>query len=237
MNIVVVGLGRMGRAVTSVAGDLGHTIVNQIDVDGDAAGRPLADAVRATAPDVVIEFTQPEAAEGNVRTVLALGVPVVSGTTGWDPRSLDAVAREAGASLLVAANFSIGIAVMKRLVRQAGLLLRNIEGFEPALVERHHRSKRDAPSGTARMLASVLEEAGAASDLPVAALRHGNQPGEHTLIFEGHAETLTITHSARSPEVFALGAIRAAEWLYRDRPIGLVDFDRFLERAGTWTNG
>ena len=234
MKVAIVGMGRMGRAVEAVALARGHEVVARIDVNGDAAGRPLKESVRATRPDVAIEFTQPSTAKANVAALLELRVPVVCGTTGWQPAEIEPLTRQAGTPALVAPNFSIGVAVMKRLAKLAATALRAFPDFEPAMMERHHKAKLDAPSGTARMLADTVAQAAGLDNVPVAALRHGGQPGEHTLIFEGQAETLTICHQARSREIFALGAVHAAEWLVEQKPQGLIDFDTFLERTGTW---
>jgi 4-hydroxy-tetrahydrodipicolinate reductase len=135
---------------------------------------------------------------------------------------------------MVAPNFSIGVAMLRRLVAQAAALLTPFPEFEPAIIERHHSAKKDAPSGTATMLARVVREHRGDGEVPVAAVRQGGQPGEHTVIFDGAAESLTIAHQARSRLIFATGAVRAAEWIVQERPHGLVTFDTFLERIGTW---
>jgi 4-hydroxy-tetrahydrodipicolinate reductase len=138
-------------------------------------------------------------------------------------------------SFLYAANFSIGVAVMKRLATIAAEMFRPFPDFQAALVERHHHRKQDAPSGTAKMLGNVVQAAGGVDRLPIVSLRQGGIAGEHSLIFEGQAESLALTHTAHSRQIFAIGAVRAADWLHRERPIGLVSFDNFLERTQTWT--
>jgi 4-hydroxy-tetrahydrodipicolinate reductase len=232
MRIALVGLGKMGRAIETVADERGHEVTARVDL----GGAPLAEVVEAARPHVAFEFTQPTAARANVATLLRLRVPVVCGTTGWDPKDLEPLTRETGTPLLAAANFSIGVAVLRRIVRAAAVALRGFPVFEPGLVERHHSAKIDAPSGTANVLADIIARASGRDSVPVVALRQGGQPGEHTVIFEGPAESLAITHQARSREVFATGAMRAAEWLVQARPAGLLDFDTFLERSGSWNS-
>jgi 4-hydroxy-tetrahydrodipicolinate reductase len=129
------------------------------------------------------------------------------------------------------------MAVMKSLIVQAAKRLAPFEAFEPGIVERHHRAKKDKPSGTARMLAAELAQHGGWDSPQVVALRQGSQPGEHTVFFEGSFECLTVTHQVRDRSVFAQGAVRAAEWLCRERPRGPVTFEEFMERSELCVHG
>lgn len=220
----VVGDGAMGGTVAELWREAGHEVAAVL-----GRSDPLE---RARGCDVAFELTRPEAAAGNVEGLLRLGVPTVCGTTGWDPEPAARVAEELGVPLLVAPNFSIGVAVLRALAAEAARRLAPFPGFEPGLVERHHGRKRDSPSGTARMLAGEVARHRGGVEPPVVALRHGGQPGEHRLVFEGADETLELVHRARSRRVFAAGAVRAAEWLLAERPPGFVTFERFLEQAG-----
>ncbi len=102
--------------------------------------------------------------------------------------------------------------------------------FEPGVFERHHSAKKDAPSGTAKLLASAVEAARPGrAKVPVVALRQGGQPGEHTLFFDGESESLEIAHRARSRAIFAAGAVAAAEWLLASGRTGSVTFEEFLD--------
>ncbi len=118
---------------------------------------------------------------------------------------------------------------MRRLAAQAAALLSPFAGFEPGILERHHSAKKDAPSGTAKLLAAAVESARGGSAVPVVALRQGGQPGEHALFFEGESESLEIVHRARSRAIFAAGAVAAAEWLLASGRTGPVTFDEFLD--------
>ncbi|HVS04303.1 MAG TPA: dihydrodipicolinate reductase C-terminal domain-containing protein [Thermoanaerobaculia bacterium] len=222
LTAALVGPGRMGRAVAAQWEERGHAMAATIGAGDDLR------AVEGA--DLAFEFTRPEAAERNVLGLVELGVPTVCGTTGWDATAARDAAAARGTPLLVAANFSIGVAVLRALVAEAARRLAPFAEFEPGIVERHHNRKRDSPSGTARLLAAtVAAERGA--EPPVVALRHGGQPGEHLVLFEGAEETLELAHRARSRRAFAAGAVAAAEWLVASRPAGPVSFEQFLEHA------
>ncbi len=181
---------------------------------------------------MAVEFSTPDAARRNVEALIEVSVPVVCGTTGWPTDGVAELAADRGVGVLVAANFSIGVAALRLALAHAAALLRTFAEFEPGILERHHAAKRDAPSGTARALAETLAECGY-RDVPIAVLRQGGQPGEHTVVFEGAHESLSIHHQVRSRSVFAAGAVRAAEWLVQQRPSGLVTFEQVLERMAS----
>jgi 4-hydroxy-tetrahydrodipicolinate reductase len=164
---------------------------------------------------------------------LSKKIPVVSGSTGWDVAPAVRMAREQQTPFLHSPNFSIGVAVMRRLAARAAELLAPFPGFEPGILERHHSAKKDAPSGTAKLLAAAAESARPGAAVPVVALRQGGQPGEHVLYFEGADETLEIVHRARSRAIFAAGAVAAAEWLLSSGRSGPATFDEFLDAFST----
>lgn len=229
LKAAVVGNGAMGATVADAWREAGHEVAAVL-------GRtdPLE---QARGCDVAFELTRPEAAAGNVEGLLRLEVPTVCGTTGWDPEPAARLAGELRVPLLVAPNFSLGVAVLRALAAEAARRLAPFPGFEPGLVERHHGRKRDSPSGTARMLADEVARHRDGEVPPVVALRQGGQPGEHRLVFEGPDETLELVHRARSRRVFAAGAVRAAEWLVAERPPGFVTFERFLEASAAGAPG
>lgn len=223
MRALIVGYGKMGRAVEAALLLHGHSIFGRLD-RGDSVA-----SIDPSAVDVAFEFTAPGSAPELVASLVTRGVAVVSGTTGWDPAHARKLANEKGVLFLHAPNFSIGVAAMRRAASLLAAFLAPFPEFEPGLVERHHSAKKDAPSGTARLLAAAVEEARPhGSPLPVISLRHGGQPGEHVLIFEGADEALELVHRARSRAIFASGAVRAAEWLVTSGRRGSVSFDDFL---------
>jgi len=232
LRALLVGAGAMGEAIGELWTARGHEVVRRVGRDDalDAGTGDTADGGNGDKPDVAFEFTHPESAPVRVLELVRLGIPTVCGTTGWDSAEARELAAQRGVPLLVAANFSIGVAVLRRLVADAARALAPFAEFEPAIVERHHRKKKDAPSGTALMLALTVSEARGGSPPPIAALRHGGIPGEHIVIFEGADESLELGHRVRTRKVFAAGAVAAGEWLAATKPPGPVTFEEFLER-------
>lgn len=218
MRALLVGTGRMGRAIETALVARGHAVAGTVSRGGFPPALPEI--------DIAFEFTTPAAAPGCVTELLRRGIPTVSGSTGWDEAPARALAGERRVSFLHAANFSIGVAVLRRALVHVARDLAAFPEFEAGLLERHHRAKKDAPSGTAKLLAKALGEERA---VPIVALRQGGQPGEHTVFFEGESETLELVHRARSRALFAEGAVRAGEWLFRERPPGPVSFDDFFD--------
>ena len=211
LRIAIVGMGRMGRAIASLAAERGCDVVAQLDARDAAAG---ITPDRLAGADVAIEFTAPSAAPGNIRALAAARCPVVVGTTGWYDQ-LDAVARDvtqAGSAMLWAPNFSIGVNIFDRVVREAARMFGQVPGFDAHLVETHHVAKKDAPSGTALMLAHTASDA-LGREVPVTSVRTGSVPGTHELVFDAPFETIRLEHVARDRRVFAEGALLAARWL------------------------
>jgi 4-hydroxy-tetrahydrodipicolinate reductase len=222
---LIVGPGKMGKAIVSLLSENGHFVIREID-----AGDELFES-DCSGADVAFEFTQPSAAEACVRSLLLKGIAVVSGTTGWDPAGVRELAQAKRVPFLHSANFSLGVAAARRAAFLVARLLAPFEGYEAGLVERHHSAKKDAPSGTAKLLAAEVERAQGGRSVPIVSLRQGGQPGEHALIFEGKDESIEIVHRARSRVLFAAGAVAAAEWLVSEHPRGPVSFDDFLDAA------
>jgi 4-hydroxy-tetrahydrodipicolinate reductase len=215
----------MGRAIEAVLLVRGHGVRARVGRRDDL------EALEPDVVDVAFEFTAPESAPKTVAALLMHRVPVVSGTTGWDVAPMKRLAEERKVPFLHSPNFSIGVAALRRAAMVLGGALARIPEFEPAIVERHHSAKRDAPSGTARAIAEAVgvgRDAG--EEIPIVSLRHGGQPGEHVLVFEGPDESIELVHRARSRSVFALGAVQAAEWLLKSGLVGPVTFDDFLDR-------
>jgi 4-hydroxy-tetrahydrodipicolinate reductase len=163
---------------------------------------------------VAVEFTQPDAAVGNITACLRAGIPIVVGTTGWYDSLADVsrIAKETGTPLLWSPNFSLGVNVMIELARYAGTMMRSLEDFDAHIVETHHSKKKDAPSGTAIAIGKAASDA-LERPIPTTSVRTGSVPGTHELIFDGLFEQLTLSHVARDRRVFAEGALTAADWL------------------------
>jgi 4-hydroxy-tetrahydrodipicolinate reductase len=168
---------------------------------------------------VAIEFTSPAAAVANVRACIAAGCPVVVGTTGWTDElpGLRAEVERARGALLTAPNFSLGVAIFSELAAEAARRFAAAAGFDVHLIEIHHATKKDAPSGTAKALAAAAEAASGRA-VPVTSIRTGSVPGTHELVFDAPFEQVRFTHEARDRRVFAEGALVAARWLAGRQP-------------------
>lgn len=208
LKIAVIGDGKMGKAVSSVARDAGYDVVAVLGEATPVNRESLAGA------DVAIEFTEPSAAIGNAKACLDAGCPVVVGTTGWYDHldELTQYANERNGLLLWAANFSLGVHLFAAIARYASQLMSRVPAFDAHLIETHHTAKKDAPSGTAIMLRNAAAPA-LGRDIPMTSIRVGSVPGTHEFVFDGKYEQITLTHTARDRRVFAEGAVAAARWL------------------------
>jgi 4-hydroxy-tetrahydrodipicolinate reductase len=219
--------GRMGQAITTLAGD---AVTGAIDQGGD----PIA---LAKASDVLIDFSSPKALVGNLGAAVAAGKPIVIGTTGLDNdhhRAIDDAARHV--AVLQTGNTSLGVTLLAKLVQEAAARLG--PDWDIEIVEMHHRHKVDAPSGTALLLGQAaatgrgvsLEThsergrdghtgARAEGAIGFASLRGGSVAGDHSVILAGPQERIELIHRAEDRSIFASGALKAAEWLTR-QPAG-----------------
>jgi 4-hydroxy-tetrahydrodipicolinate reductase len=209
MLILVLGKGKTGSLVAEVARERGHG-VRALDINENEHASALT-APNLAGVDVVIDFTAPEAAVENMRAVLALGGRIVVGTTGWYDKLADmkALARKRGGGFLFGTNFSIGVQKLFRLTAE----LARLEGYSYSITETHHMSKVDAPSGTAFTLQEILQAANPGAEIAVTSHRVGDAKGEHIVTAKSDVDVLEIRHDAHSRRGFALGAVRAAEWL------------------------
>ena len=217
-RLAIIGMGRMGRAIEQLAAERGLEVVARIDPQGGDAPSVTKESLRGA--DVAVEFTVPAAAPDNIRATLDAGCAVVVGTTGWyeQREELERHARASGGSLLVAPNFSPGVAAFTEIVRAAARALKAAPGFDAHLVETHHAAKKDAPSGTASSLErAAVEEWG--RPIPITSVRTGAVPGTHELLFDAPFEQIRIEHAARDRRVFADGALLAARWLVGKRGV------------------
>ncbi|WP_374928268.1 4-hydroxy-tetrahydrodipicolinate reductase [Kytococcus sedentarius] len=233
--IGLVGHGRMGQAVHRLAADAGCRVTCIVAPTAAAAThRSLDEVTPAQAPDVWIDFSHPSAIWSHLEAYSRGTVPAVIGTTGWTDRLDEAhdLFASASAPAVWAGNFSVGVTLLLRLVEHATALLEGVGGYDVGIHEVHHRRKADSPSGTALHLAEAL---GRADDLQISSTRIGHVPGTHTVWFDSPQDTLELTHTARSRDGFAAGALRAARWLTQEPPApGLWRFDDLLaERLAT----
>jgi 4-hydroxy-tetrahydrodipicolinate reductase len=229
VRVAIIGGGKMGTLLADLATETGSGMVLVAQLDRKATARGITRESLGGA-DVAIEFTVPVAAPRIVRECIAVHVPVVSGTTGWDEERgvVEGQVRSAGGTLLWAPNFSLGVHLFARVVAEAARLFAVPDArFDAHLVETHHQHKLDAPSGTARMLAARAEAA-RGKPLPVTSVRTGSVPGTHELVFDAPFEQVRLVHEARDRRAFAAGAIAAARWLAARKRPGVYTLDDFL---------
>lgn len=239
VRVLLIGsAGRMGQAIINVAkDDPGVDIVALCD-QGDAIEPSLSRS------DVVIDFSHADAIAGICRAVAKNHQPLVIGTTGHSDEQHSAIQKCAKTVPIVhASNFSVGVNALFWLTGKAAELLG--DDFDLEIVEMHHRMKKDAPSGTARTLAEILNKTRSVrprhgregnvgardrSELGIHAVRGGDVVGDHTVIFAGTGERLELTHRASSRDTFAKGALRAAQWVAKKSP-GLYSMQDVLGLA------
>jgi 4-hydroxy-tetrahydrodipicolinate reductase len=216
--LALIGMGKMGRALATLAPERGFRVVAELDPARPDYAGITRDSLRGA--QVAIEFTTPEAAPANVRACGAAGCPVVVGTTGWydQLQTISSEIARAGGAMLTAPNFSVGVAVFDRVVAEAARLFGRLEGFDAHLVETHHAAKKDAPSGTAGALAKSASAA-LGRTIPVTSIRTGHVPGTHEVVFDAPFEQVRLVHEARDRRVFAEGALVAARWLVGRRGV------------------
>ncbi len=227
MKIAIIGYGKMGRLVEQVATARGHEVVARFDVDNNEHGEGLtAESLSGVA--VAIEFSTPEAVVHNLRRVIALGVPAVVGTTGWYEHldEIRALVKEHNGALVYSANFSVGMNLFFKIARYAAELFAQFAEYDPFLVEHHHKFKKDAPSGTALVIERLLRESYGERTPQALSIRAGYAPGTHELGFDSEADTIVLSHTARSRQGFALGAVFAAEQIVNRR--GIYEFSELL---------
>ena len=227
MKLALMGYGAMGQLIAKLAREQGDEI--SLTLNSSDASRnvdELAEQIRGC--DVAIDFSVARAVPRNVEVCARAGVPLVEGATGWHT-SLDEVKRianEANAALIYGANFSVGVQIFYRLAARAGELLRDLESYDGFIEEAHHKRKRDAPSGTAIQLREIIAQ-GLGREVPVASIRAGYIPGTHRLSFDSAADQIRLTHTARSREGFAAGALLAARWIVGRK--GVYEFSEVFE--------
>ena len=222
MKIALVGYGKMGKTIEQIVLSRGHEIVSIIDINNPDDFESAA----FKSADVAIEFTTPATAFENYMKCFAANVPVVSGTTGWTARmsEIKEMCEKEGKTFFYASNFSIGVNIFFALNKYLAKVMNNFPSYDVRMTEVHHIHKLDAPSGTAITLAEgilenidrkdrwTLETAEKATDLPIHAIREGEVPGIHEIIYESDVDTISIKHDAKSRAGFALGAVVAAEF-------------------------
>jgi 4-hydroxy-tetrahydrodipicolinate reductase len=236
MKILLLGYGKMGKTIESLARERGHEIIGRIDNDNEPK-----DPFNKENTDVAIEFSQPDSAVKNIKWAIKEGIPVVSGTTGWLERKqeIESFCQDHNGTFFYASNFSIGVNLFFKLNTHLAKLMNAYDSYHVSLEETHHTEKKDAPSGTAITLAEgILEELDrkktyvkgvgkSDADLGIKSIRKDDVPGTHIIRYKGEEDTIEIKHEAYSRKGFAMGAILVAEWI-ADKS-GILTMDDFLK--------
>jgi 4-hydroxy-tetrahydrodipicolinate reductase len=213
-------MGQLVAAEARKAGDEVGAVLTSKDV-GD-----LSDKLRGH--DVAIDFSVGETVLRNVEACVRAKVPLVEGTTGWKQHELAAkrIVTEHSGAMVYGANFSVGVNLFYRIVKQAASLFAAVDGYAPFIEEAHHSRKRDAPSGTALKLRDLMSEH-LGPEIPTASTRAGYIPGTHRVGFDSEADQILLTHTARSRQGFASGALLAAHWI--SGRTGVFEFGEVIE--------
>lgn len=222
MKIALIGYGKMGKAIETIALEKGHEIVLKIDLDtaADFTKENLSKA------DVAIEFTGPHSAFDNVMKLLSFGVPVVCGSTGWLDKwdEVKNYCEQQNGTLVYASNYSIGVNLFFELNTRLAKLMKDYPSYRVSMEEIHHTQKKDAPSGTAITLAEqildntpslqkwVNHASGNNQELPIISERIDPAPGTHKIKYSSAVDDIEIIHTAHSRVGFAGGAVLAAEF-------------------------
>lgn len=220
MKIALLGYGKMGKTIEEIAQSRGHEVVLRVNDDIESYN------LGEFQPDVAIDFSIPKAAFKNITTCFKNNIPVVSGTTGWLDQYEKAknICEENNSAFIYASNFSLGVNVFFELNKKLAAMMKGLEEYSVEIEEIHHTQKLDAPSGTAISLAQqIIEENPTkkgwqlndadSDEIPIHAKRIENVPGTHTVSYESDIDSIEITHTAKSRQGFALGAVIAAEYL------------------------
>jgi len=227
MRIALIGHGAMGQLVESIARKSGDEIGALVrSADQYLLANELAE--RLNGCDVAIDFSVGEAVRRNVEACVLAGVPLVEGATGWKNEEGEVKRRvvEGEGTLVYGANFSIGVNVFYRVVSHSAKLFAKVNDYAPFLEEAHHSRKRDAPSGTALRLRDLMMEQ-LKVEIPTSSTRAGFIPGTHRVGFDSEADTITLTHVARSRQGFAAGAMLAAKWVIGRK--GVYEFGQVID--------
>ena len=237
MKIALIGYGKLGKTIENLGLKQGHSFPLIIDLNNSQDLNP--ENVKGI--DVAIEFSAPLAAPGNILKCLELGIPVVSGTTGWNKRfeEINQFCLSKKGAFFYASNFSIGVNILFAMNKQLARIMDKFPQYKVSMEEVHHIHKLDAPSGTGITLAEglleelgnskrwTLEESKDPSDIPISAIREGEVNGKHTVSYESNLDSISLSHNAKSREAFAEGALLAAVFLSERK--GIFGMKNLLE--------
>lgn len=223
LKILLVGYGKMGKVIEKIALEKGHTIVGIIDQGEEAKLKKFT----SKNVDVAIEFTQPDSAPANIRTLLKHQIPVVSGTTGWlsEFEKIKSECLKLDGAFFYATNYSIGMNLFLYFNDVVSRVMNKYHNYDVEIHEIHHKEKKDSPSGSSITLANQIlanldrkdgwKNSGsvAKNDLSILSFREKTVPGTHSVIYSSDEDNIELKHLAHNRFGFGSGAVAAAEWL------------------------
>ncbi|HEY8401097.1 MAG TPA: 4-hydroxy-tetrahydrodipicolinate reductase [Cytophagaceae bacterium] len=237
MKILLIGYGKMGKAIEQIAIARNHQVPHKIDV----SNKEELKSIKKGMVDVAIEFSQPESAFENIKYCLENGIPVVSGTTGWleKKKEIEEICQKHQGAFFYASNYSVGVNLFFHFNKILAKIMSNYPEYSISMEEIHHTEKKDAPSGTAITLAEgiiqnnpkktkwINEKGGKPEELEIISKRIENVPGTHTIFYDSDVDSIEIKHTAHSRQGFATGAVVAAEWI--NGKTGIFGMDDMLK--------
>ena len=243
MNFALIGYGKMGKTIEALGKMQGHSF--PVIIDEHNQEQLILSNLKGI--DAAIEFSTPATAPGNIRKCISIGVPVVTGTTGWNEiiSEMEAYCREKDGTLFYSSNFSVGVNILFALNRKLAEIMDQFPEYKISMNEAHHVHKKDAPSGTAISLAQQIQEVNrhitgwyleegndkgkiSAAQLPIEAIRKGEVMGQHSIVYESSLDSITISHDAKTRDAFAAGALLAATFIKDKKGVfGMQDLLKF----------
>lgn len=231
MNITLIGYGKMGHEIASLAQSQNMTIVSIIDPHHPQATHKNIDPESTKNTDVCIDFSNPEAVINNINACADLKKNIVIGTTGWYAKLSTAkeIVEKSNIGTIYASNFSLGVNIFYKIIENAAKIMNSINEYDVFAHEWHHKGKKDSPSGTALTLGNILiknldrkktlvtdklDRTPLPAELHLSSTRGGSIPGTHAVYFDSDADTIELKHTARNRQGFALGALKCAQWIY-----------------------
>ncbi len=236
VRIGIIGYGKMGQLIEEIALEQGHVVNAIIDpLKGTSISEESLKDV-----DVCIDFSMPKTAIENIEKLAKLGKNIVVGTTGWYDKmdSVEKIVQENNIGLIWSGNFSLGVNAFFKIIKQSSKIFNKLENYDIMVHEFHHKNKADSPSGTAKMIAQRIIENVDRKDkivteklvrkiedneLHVSSTRGGSIPGTHTVLFDSAEDTIELKHTARGRVGFAIGAVKAAEFLEEKKGFFSID--------------
>jgi 4-hydroxy-tetrahydrodipicolinate reductase len=225
MNFVLLGNGKTGSLVGEIAKERGHSVLVVNSAENKSGAALTSDSLAGV--DAVIDFTTPDAVISNIEACARAGANIVVGTTGWyqELDRMQGLVENSGTALVWASNFSIGVNLFFHIAHMAAAALNY--GYHGSIMERHHTHKKDAPSGTAVMIQKLMERA-SGKKLEITSVREGETVGMHVVLLDSPQDSILLTHDAKNRRGFALGAVRAAEWIAGKK--GFYDFASIFDQ-------